>query len=84
METALLFCAIRAAEILGTVAFSRDTRAGFEISAVHESERGRAIALLPNLSSAYSRYHSQPGPLWVRGELLGPESLSQGQEQNSG
>ena len=32
METALLFCAIRAAETLGTVAFSRDTRAGFEIA----------------------------------------------------
>ena len=30
METALLFCAIRAAETLGTVAFSRDTRAGYE------------------------------------------------------
>jgi len=32
METALLFCAIRAAETLGTVSFSRDTRAGWEIA----------------------------------------------------
>jgi hypothetical protein len=30
VETALLFCAIRAAETLGTIAFSRDTRAGYE------------------------------------------------------
>ena len=30
METALLFCAIRAAETLGTLAFSRDTRAAYE------------------------------------------------------
>jgi hypothetical protein len=32
METALLFCAIRAAETLGTVSFSRDTRAGYEVA----------------------------------------------------
>jgi hypothetical protein len=29
MEIALLFCAIRLTETLGTVAFSRDTRAGW-------------------------------------------------------
>jgi hypothetical protein len=32
VETALLFCAIRAAETLGTLSFSRDTRAGYEMA----------------------------------------------------
>lgn len=32
MEAALLFCAIRVAETIGTVSFSRDTRAGYETS----------------------------------------------------
>ena len=32
VETALLLCAIRAAETLGTLAFSRDTRAGYEMA----------------------------------------------------
>ena len=32
LETALLFCAIRAAETLGTLSFTRDTRAGYEIA----------------------------------------------------
>src|SRR5262249_21004050 len=32
VETALLFCAIRAAETMGTVSFARDTRAGYEIA----------------------------------------------------
>ena len=30
VETALLFCAIRAHEMLGTLSFTRDTRAGYE------------------------------------------------------
>jgi hypothetical protein len=30
VETALLFCAIRANEVLGTLSFTRDTRAGYE------------------------------------------------------
>jgi hypothetical protein len=30
IETALLFCAIRANEVLGTLSFTRDTRAGYE------------------------------------------------------
>jgi hypothetical protein len=32
VETALLFCAIRANEMLGTLSFSRDPRAGYEIA----------------------------------------------------
>ena len=32
VETALLFCAIRAAETLGTLSFTRDTRAGYEMA----------------------------------------------------
>ena len=35
VETALLFCAIRAAETLGTLAFSRDTRGRIRNGAVH-------------------------------------------------
>src|SRR5262249_4894770 len=31
VETALLFCAIRAAEMLSTLPYARDTRAGYEI-----------------------------------------------------
>jgi hypothetical protein len=32
VETALLFCATRAAETMGTVSFTRDTRAGYEMA----------------------------------------------------
>jgi hypothetical protein len=32
VETALLFCAIRAAETLGTLSYARDTRAGYEMA----------------------------------------------------
>jgi hypothetical protein len=32
LETALLFCAIRLTETLGTLSFTRDTRAGYEMS----------------------------------------------------
>src|SRR5262245_57643731 len=32
METALLFCAIRLNEVLGTLPFARDTRAGYEMA----------------------------------------------------
>ena len=32
VETALLFCAIRANEVLGTLSFTRDTRAGYEMA----------------------------------------------------
>jgi hypothetical protein len=32
VETALLFCAIRAHEVLGTLSFTRDTRAGYEMA----------------------------------------------------
>jgi hypothetical protein len=32
LETALLFCDIRTNEMLGTLSFSRDPRAGYEIA----------------------------------------------------
>src|SRR5262245_60571721 len=32
VDTALLFCAIRANEVLGTLSFTRDTRAGYEVA----------------------------------------------------
>jgi len=32
VETALLFCAIRAAEMLGTLPYARDPRAGYEMA----------------------------------------------------
>jgi hypothetical protein len=32
VETALLFCAIRANEVLGTLSYTRDTRAGYEMA----------------------------------------------------
>ena len=32
VETALLFCAIRSAETLGTLSFTRDTRVGWEMA----------------------------------------------------
>jgi hypothetical protein len=32
VETALLFCAIRANEVLGILPFARDTRAGYEMA----------------------------------------------------
>ena len=38
LETALLFCAIRANEVLGTLSFTRDTRAGYEIALCMEPE----------------------------------------------
>ena len=36
VETALLFCAIRAHEMLGTLSFTRDTRAGYEMALLCE------------------------------------------------
>ena len=38
LETALLFCAIRANEVLGTLSYTRDTRAGYEIALCMEPE----------------------------------------------
>ena len=38
IETALLFCAIRAHEMLGTLSFTRDTRAGYETALCRKPE----------------------------------------------
>jgi hypothetical protein len=40
VETALLFCAIRANEMLGTLPFARDTRAGYEIALCMKRDGG--------------------------------------------
>jgi hypothetical protein len=65
MEIALLFCAIRAAETLGTVSFSRDTRAGYEMALCMHSDGYRvsdtclnAPALVLEVSGNPARYGS--------------------------
>ena len=40
VETALLFCAIRAHEMLGTLSSTRDTRAGYEIALCMKRDGG--------------------------------------------
>jgi hypothetical protein len=54
VETALLFCAIRAAETLGTLSFTRDTRAGYEIALCLKLEQG--YGLLPSCLTHPARF----------------------------
>jgi hypothetical protein len=46
VETALLFCAIRASETLGTLPFAHDTRAGYEIALCMKRDGGVSILCL--------------------------------------
>jgi len=63
METALLFCAIRAAETLGTVAFSRDTRAGYETALCLKLEELNPGLLILCLTSPGLVFDGVPNPV---------------------
>ena len=69
VETALLFCAIRAAETLGTLSFTRDTRAGYEIALCLKLEQG--YGLLPSCLTHPARFldisfnRAAMGPLYL-------------------